>query len=611
MSHRSRGIRLLALLVVLPCALVLLFAQTASAQSEDPWEQLEQTRRDLQTLQTRLEQAQRRNEAAQKGDDIVEKITAQQAVAGLERNIEKSKARERQLEEQVGLRQPEPAPVQPEPPADSTEGPSFLDGAEEIFWAGIDAAWYGTQEQLAEIAAKTRPNDQAAQDHLADVKAKRQAAERRWRELTGQPEPAPNPADPPADAETPPTEATETPAEPGATGDGQTGEGGNDGQPTAEPNQQSLEDLIIGDTDLGTEPGVTATPVPGGEAAKVGTPAVRPDDPEIVTGEPEQPTTDDGRSNMSTEPIPGFGGGPNGNGPCTLPESLRVFCPPGLDKPPATDLPDIFTEPPTDIGKPHIFVPPPDDLPGKCGGRIGGGTTDGGLEPGVLPGGQSGPCPGGKDILVNCPIGDLVGTGSTIRLGTGTVTLDPKTKGDLSDLFKTPDTNPYATAPAPVPVVPFAPGLLLPKAAPVQTQIGLNTAAGPTLFGSLDTFTLDGTGGSDGLGAGDSQIGGGGQGGDGQPPEGDQGGDQGDDCQASDTRDCPSETPAAGTGAVTSVAGEAVGGVGEGAASSVGGGAGQPGTVEPDARVTDEQVTTPPAGAATEAPIVCDPGVPC
>jgi hypothetical protein len=608
MSHRSRGIRLLALLVVLPCALVLLFAQTASAQSEDPWEQLDQTRRDLQILQTRLEQAQRRNEAAQKGDDIVERITAQQAVVGLERDIEKSKARERQLEEQVGLRQPEPAPVQPAPPADSTEGPSFLDGAEEIFWAGIDAAWYGTQEQLAEIAAKTRPNDQAAQDHLADVKAKRQAAERRLRELTGQPEPAPNPADPPAGTETTPAEATETPAEPGATGDGQTGDGGNDGQPTAEPNQQSLEDLIIGDTDLGTEPGVTATPVPGGEAAKVGTPAVRPDDPEIVTGEPEQPTTDDGRSNMSTEPIPGFGGGPNGNGPCTLPASLRVFCPPGLEGPPATDLPDIFTEPPTNIGKPNIFVPPPDDLPGKSGGRTGGGTTDGGLGSGVLPGGQSGPCPGGKDILVTCPIGEPDGTGSTIRLGTGTVTLDPKTKGDLSDLFDKPDTNPYATAA--VPVGPFTPGLLLPKVGPAQTLIDLDTAAGPTLFGSLDTFTLDGTGGSDGLGAGDSQIGGGGQG-DNQPPEGDQGENQDGDCQASDTSDCPSEVPAAGTGAVTGVAGEAVGGVGEGAASSVGGGAGQPGTVEPDAGVTDEQVTTPPAGAATEAPIVCDPGVPC
>jgi hypothetical protein len=38
MSHRSRGIRLLALLVALPCVLVLLIAQTASAQSEDPWE---------------------------------------------------------------------------------------------------------------------------------------------------------------------------------------------------------------------------------------------------------------------------------------------------------------------------------------------------------------------------------------------------------------------------------------------------------------------------------------------------------------------------------------------------------------------------------------------
>jgi hypothetical protein len=42
MYHRSRGIRLLALLVVLPCALVLLFAPAASAQSEpgggDPYE---------------------------------------------------------------------------------------------------------------------------------------------------------------------------------------------------------------------------------------------------------------------------------------------------------------------------------------------------------------------------------------------------------------------------------------------------------------------------------------------------------------------------------------------------------------------------------------------
>jgi hypothetical protein len=530
-------------------------------------------------------------------------------VAGLERDIEKSKARERQLEEQVGLREPEPAPAQPEAPADSTEGPSFLDGAEEIFWAGIDAAWYGAQEQLAEIAAKTRPNDQAAQDHLADVKAKRKEAERRLRELTGQPEPAPNPADPPAETETPPAEATETPAE--------TGDGGNDAQPTAEPNQQSLENLILGDTDLGTEPEVTATPVPGGEAAKVGTPAVRPDDPQIEAGEPEQSTTDDGRSNMSAEPFPGFKGGPNGNGPCTLPESLRVFCPPGLEEPPASDLPDIFTKPPIDIGKPNIFVPPPDDLPGKSGGRTGGGTTDGGLEPGILPGGQSGPCPGGKDILVTCPIGEPDGTGSTILRGTGTVTLDLKTKGDLSDLFDQPDTNPYATAPAPIPVVPFAPGLLLPKAAPAQAQINLDldTAAEPTLFGSLDTFTLDGTGGSDGLGAGDSQIGGGGQG-DGQPPDGDQGGNQGGDCQASDARDCPSETPAAGTGAATGVAGEAVGGVGEGAASSVGEGTGQPGTsepgtVEPDAGVTDEQVTTPEEGAGTEAPIVCDPGVLC
>ena len=179
---------------------LVLAAPAASAQSEDLWSQLDRARQDLHVLHIRLEQAERRAASARRSDDEVEKLLAGVAVAGLERDIDRSERQERQLEERLGLREPEQTETEGtgERPDSTGDIQGVLDTATDILRASWDVTAYSVEEQLAADDARHRPDDPDAQRHLDQTRRGHERAKQRWRELTGTPEPAPNPADDPA-----------------------------------------------------------------------------------------------------------------------------------------------------------------------------------------------------------------------------------------------------------------------------------------------------------------------------------------------------------------------------------------------------------------------------